>query len=140
VLRGCHRSRFCLTLEQRPQFVRRHTDDGLDVAHGGLGHIPTCVDWDGDCASIGMLRHVVLASYSLDTDIFRERPVDFWIKLPLSPEELRSRGPWRNGSATPTTQRKALLNSTQRADFYKSMNAGKDWRWHVVVCIIVSMS
>lgn len=25
-------------------------------------------------------------------DIFRERPVDFWIKLPLPPEELRRRG------------------------------------------------
>jgi len=57
-----------LTSRQRPELVWSHADDGQDVSQGALGHVPACVDWDGDCASIGVLHHVMAASDSLDNE------------------------------------------------------------------------
>jgi hypothetical protein len=57
-----------MTLEQCPELVRCHADDGQDVSQGASRHVPTRMDGDRDPASIGMLHDVMTASDPHDSE------------------------------------------------------------------------
>jgi hypothetical protein len=57
-----------MTLEQRAELFRRHTDDGQDVPQGASGHVAARMDWDRNPASVGMLHDVVAAGDPRDSE------------------------------------------------------------------------
>ena len=73
-----------MTLEQRPELVRCHADDGEDVPQGASRHVPTRMNGDWNPASIGMLHDVVATGDPHDSESRAFESLDY----------LRSRYDW----------------------------------------------